>query len=830
MENKNISQGNYNSFHDSEEFDADWYCNFYADVIRSNIDPLLHYKQIGKSLGRAARATNKVEILDNKTNSSGTPVPFESFGIIRHNPLISVVIVSFNSGKDLNELFPSLIAQSYHPLEIVLIENGNEDTEPLCRNHFPNIHYRRTDNIGFAEANNLACEIAQGEFIALVNPDTRLEPNALQHLLDAMRMDASAAVAVPKINFFTKFVRLTIIGNAPFSFVSEDLLAGLPYRKLFVRGGGQRKGDRLISDSQGTLEVDLPYTQKRDVMLAISSDENLEQVRVNLGYSSPTYHHAVGNRQISVQICFDHTTCSSARYLINNAGSGIHNDGTPYDRGFAEYEDGSFLSKTYLSAICGCACLIRRAAILDRMVFTAAFFAYYEDSELSYWLIRNGYRILYQPESVIYHRHSETTEEGSALWNTLVSRSHLLYRMLTDQESTPLCEFRMNYNSELQGQIRERLENYDKSIRGAKTSNALQRPSRPLACVYNSYFSSMGGGEKHALDIATLLAKNYDVYLASEVDFDISNLASYFNVDLTGIRKIISTAIDKHFSAKFAVFVNSTFHSNLVSAAEKNYYIVSFPHREVNNEIFKCYTFLHNSAFTARWAIKYWHKHRHETILPIIGYRNFDKKSGLSELKRKSILSVGRFDYDGHCKNHHKILQAFRDILDANPDLCDWEIYLIGSYEQSKPAAIRYLADLHTLAEGFPVQLLPNAPRADLEAAYARSAIYVHAAGLGVNYDAPEKHEHFGITCYEAMLYGCAPVVYAVGGPAEQVKGLDGASSFGSEAELRSTLAIAMRSYVNSELDPSSVALFASDMQSHNFENAIRTFGSYKTN
>ncbi|MFN9941048.1 MAG: hypothetical protein ACK56I_16380, partial [bacterium] len=86
---------------------------------------------------------------------------------------------------------------------------------------------------------------------------------------------------------------------------------------------------------------------------------------------------------------------SSSRYLIYNAGSAIRPGTlTPYDLGFAEVNHGQFATRAYREALCGCCALLRRDLFIKRKIFISEFFAYYEDSELSYWLRRNQMNIL----------------------------------------------------------------------------------------------------------------------------------------------------------------------------------------------------------------------------------------------------------------------------------------------------------------------------------------------------------------------------------------------------------------------------------------------------
>ena len=41
------------------------------------------------------------------------------------------------------------------------------------------------------------------------------------------------------------------------------------------------------------------------------------------------------------------------------------------------------------------------------------------------------------------------------------------------------------------------------------------------------------------------------------------------------------------------------------------------------------------------------------------------------------IVSVGRFNYGGHCKNQHVILRVFKKLISERPGLEDWKLRLM---------------------------------------------------------------------------------------------------------------------------------------------------------
>lgn len=92
--------------------------------------------------------------------------------------------------------------------------------------------------------------------------------------------------------------------------------------------------------------------------------------------------------------------------------------------GRAEYNE-----KKYVTYATGCYFLIKRD-VLDKVGLLAEeYFLYCEDTDYSIRVNRSGYKMLYCPESVIYHKVSASTGKGGAFSTYYISRNNIiLYR------------------------------------------------------------------------------------------------------------------------------------------------------------------------------------------------------------------------------------------------------------------------------------------------------------------------------------------------------------------------------------------------------------------
>jgi GT2 family glycosyltransferase/lipopolysaccharide/colanic/teichoic acid biosynthesis glycosyltransferase len=119
-----------------------------------------------------------------------------------NQPRISIIIVNFNVKEYLEQLLISLnraLAQITH--EIFVVDNASADgSAEHVRRRFPEvILIESKQNIGFGPANNLALKQACGEFIVMINPDTVVQEDTFEKLLNFFENQPGASAATCKI-------------------------------------------------------------------------------------------------------------------------------------------------------------------------------------------------------------------------------------------------------------------------------------------------------------------------------------------------------------------------------------------------------------------------------------------------------------------------------------------------------------------------------------------------------------------------------------------------------------------------------------------------------
>lgn len=114
-------------------------------------------------------------------------------------PSVHVLVVNWNGRQHLEAGLPSLLDAAYLGSQVIVLDNGSTDgSQGWIAANFPWVHLVELGrNLGFAAANNAGMRLALAagaDYVALLNNDTRVEPDWLDELVGVAEADPTAAI------------------------------------------------------------------------------------------------------------------------------------------------------------------------------------------------------------------------------------------------------------------------------------------------------------------------------------------------------------------------------------------------------------------------------------------------------------------------------------------------------------------------------------------------------------------------------------------------------------------------------------------------------------
>jgi len=118
-----------------------------------------------------------------------------------YNELVSVTIVTYNSGRFIKRCLESVLEQKYPNLEVIVVDNASTDGTVDILEQFADrcqVFYNN-ENIGFAAAQNQAIGLSSGEWVLTLNPDVLLLKNFIKELAEAGQVDPKVGTVCGKL-------------------------------------------------------------------------------------------------------------------------------------------------------------------------------------------------------------------------------------------------------------------------------------------------------------------------------------------------------------------------------------------------------------------------------------------------------------------------------------------------------------------------------------------------------------------------------------------------------------------------------------------------------
>ena len=102
--------------------------------------------------------------------------------------MISVIIPNYNGVKLLEVCLDAFAKQTLKDYECIIVDNGSKDnSKAFIKSRYPSIHIIELDkNYGFSYAVNRGIESSKGEYVVLLNNDTKVYEDWLENLYDTI--------------------------------------------------------------------------------------------------------------------------------------------------------------------------------------------------------------------------------------------------------------------------------------------------------------------------------------------------------------------------------------------------------------------------------------------------------------------------------------------------------------------------------------------------------------------------------------------------------------------------------------------------------------------
>ena len=112
------------------------------------------------------------------------------------SPKVSVIIVNYNGKELLEKCLESLFKVDYDNFEVIIVDNNSTDNSiDFLTKNYPSVIILKLDsNKGFAEPNNAAAKITNGDYLLFLNNDTIVTPNFISEMIKVIKNDKKIAI------------------------------------------------------------------------------------------------------------------------------------------------------------------------------------------------------------------------------------------------------------------------------------------------------------------------------------------------------------------------------------------------------------------------------------------------------------------------------------------------------------------------------------------------------------------------------------------------------------------------------------------------------------
>lgn len=104
---------------------------------------------------------------------------------MKEEKLISAIIPVYNGEHYVVNAIESILKQTYHNIEIIVVDDGSTDATVTLIKQFPKVKYFFKDRSGPAASRNMGVKNSSGDYLAFLDADDQWLPNKIELQIDA---------------------------------------------------------------------------------------------------------------------------------------------------------------------------------------------------------------------------------------------------------------------------------------------------------------------------------------------------------------------------------------------------------------------------------------------------------------------------------------------------------------------------------------------------------------------------------------------------------------------------------------------------------------------
>lgn len=144
----------------------------------------------------------------------------------REKPLVSVIIPVFNVSEYIDKCLISVVNQSYHNLQIIIVDDGSTDnSKSICRKweKFDNrVEFYQKENGGLSDARNYGLKKAKGKFVSFVDSDDWLSLNMIYDMVNVFIKYNVDMVTCQFIEVYEGYTHLSYRDNETLAIIDKN--------------------------------------------------------------------------------------------------------------------------------------------------------------------------------------------------------------------------------------------------------------------------------------------------------------------------------------------------------------------------------------------------------------------------------------------------------------------------------------------------------------------------------------------------------------------------------------------------------------------------------